>query len=131
MLVLQSVKHYVKSFIRYGVVDETLHYWQEATPPSHYKQFVIIPALKHLKFVLSWQLPTSEITQLVTQALLSDFKKLLLAQVKQFEELMQVAQFIIFTLHKMHLYFVTFVVSAYVPKQFKIIIILKYLLRTS
>jgi len=53
--------------------------------------------------MLSWQLPTSEITQLATQALLSDFKKLLLAQVKQFVELMQVIQFGIFKLHKMHL----------------------------
>jgi len=79
--VLQSVKHYVKSFFKYGVVDETLHYWQATTPPLHYKQLAIIPVLKHLKFVLSWQLPTSEITQLTTQALLSDFKKLLLAQV--------------------------------------------------
>jgi len=77
--VLQFAKHSEKSFFKYGVVDETLHYWQAATPPSHYKQLAIIPVLKHLKFMLSWQLPTSEITQLATQALLSDVKKLLLA----------------------------------------------------
>jgi len=99
VLVLQSAKHYVKSFFKYGVAEETLHYWQLATPPSHYKQFVIIPALKHLKFVLSWQLPTSEITQLAAQALASDFKKLLLKQVKQYVELTHVEQFAILKLH--------------------------------
>jgi len=88
---------------KYGVADEILHYWQAATPPSHYKQLIIIHILKHLKFVLSWQLPTSEISQLETQVLLSDFKKLLLAQVKQLLESVQVAQFEIFILHKIHL----------------------------
>jgi len=81
VLILQSAKHYVWSFFKYGVADEELHNWQAATPSSHYKQLVIIPVLKHFKFVLSWQLPTSEFAQLATQELLSDFKKLLLAQV--------------------------------------------------
>jgi len=103
VLLLQFSKHYVKSFFKYGVADDTLHYWQAATPPSHYKQLVIFPVLKRLKFVLSWQLHTSEIAQLVTQALLSDFKKLLFAQVKQFVKLVQVEQFEIFKLHKTHL----------------------------
>jgi len=98
VLWLQFTKHYVKSFFKYGVADETLHYWQ-TTPPSHYKQFGIILVFKHLKFVLSWQLPTSEITQLTTQALLSDFKKLLLKQVKQYVELTHVEQFAILKLH--------------------------------
>jgi len=103
MLVLQFAKHSVWSFFKYGVADETLHYWQADAPPSHYKQLTIIPVFKHLKFVLSWQLPKSEIAQLATQELLSDFKKLLLAQVKQLVELIQVEQFPIFKLHKMHL----------------------------
>jgi len=78
---LQSPKHDVWSFFKYGVADETLHSWQTVTPPSHYKQLAIIPELKHLKFMLSWQLPISEFTQLITQALLSDIKKVLLAQI--------------------------------------------------
>jgi len=50
---LQSAKHYRKSFVKYGVDEEALHYWQAVIPPSHYKQFSIIPVFKHLKFTLS------------------------------------------------------------------------------
>jgi len=112
--VLQLAKHYEKSFVKNGVVDETLHYWQVATPPLHYKQLAIIPVFKHLKFKLSWQLPISEITQSTIQALLSEFKKLLLAQAKQFVELAHIEQFIIVKLHKIHLKFVGFEMLVYV-----------------